>query len=231
MPNWTSNTLKVKGNKSDRDAFAKSMADFIKDKVKPLVAEWVASNPDKCRKEYELSITPKIDFNFVIPMPKELEGTTSPRPKTRDEIMQMAKDHGWDEESLKWRLEHALSDEDAARLDELKSRFGYDNWYEWCIVNWGTKWNACHSEDCDVVETAQMTIYRFSTAWSPPAPFVHALAIAFPKLTFRLEYTLEGESGKWSMTGDPEKYEGCRKALKEQNERLEQAAIKIVSSL
>lgn len=215
MPNWSSNLLKVKGKKSDRDAFAESMKSYIKKKVKAAVESWVADkeNNGKCRVQYEHSITPKIDFNFVIPMPHELEGTTAPRPMTRDELLNVAKENNWSEEDLKWRLESALSDEEAARLDEVKSRFGYDNWYDWCVSNWGTKWNACHSEYWDVDESSNMTMYRFDTAWSPPEPVIHALAIAYPNLTFRLEYTIEGERGRWSITGDPEKYEGCRKAL------------------
>jgi hypothetical protein len=226
MPNWSSNLLKVKGTKAHRDAFAADMAAFVKAKIKKQVQEWKQANPNSCSLAYEKSVTPTFDFNFVIPMPEELEGTVSPRPLTREEIIELAKEHNWKEEDLKWRLESALTDEDAARLNELKSRFGFDNWYDWCLSNWGTKWNACHS-DWDIEESSTMHMYRFDTAWSPPEPVIHALAIAYPNLTFRLEYTLEGERGRWSITGDPEKYKGCIKALKERNEQM----AKVISSL
>jgi hypothetical protein len=222
MPNWTGNLLKVKGKKADRDLFASELKAFIRSKFDAEIKKWAKENPDKCRNKYEKSIVPVFDFNFVIPMPEELEGTTSPRPMTREQIICLAKDNEWPEDTLKWRLEHALTEDDAKRLDELQDRYGFDNWYDWCCANWGTKWNACHSEGHSPQETATMTTYSFDTAWSPPTPVIHALAAAYPKLTFRLDYTLEGESGKWNIIGDSKQYSGCIKALAERQVKLEQ---------
>jgi|GEM_PF-2046765 len=222
MPNWTGNLLKVKGKKADRDLFASELKAFIRSKFKPLINKWAEENPDECRNKYEKRIVPVFDFNFVIPMPEELEGTTSPRPMTREQIIHLAKENEWPEDTLKWRLENALTEDDAKRLDELKSRYGFDNWYEWCCAHWGTKWNACNSEGNSPQETATMTIYSFDTAWSPPVPVIHALAAAYPKLTFRLDFTLEGESGKWNIIGDSKQYAGCIKALAKRQVELEQ---------
>jgi hypothetical protein len=209
MPNWTGNILKVKGKKADRDLFASELKAFIRSKFKPVVDAWAKENPGKCIKRFEESQMPMFDFNFVLPMPTELEGTTSPRPLNRKQILQLAKDNNWSKETLEWRLESALSEDEAKVLDELKIRYGFDNWYDWCNANWGTKWNACHSDGATPTETATMTIYYFDTPWSPPEPVIHALAAAYPKLTFRLEYTLEGESGKHHMIGDASEYNGC----------------------
>lgn len=47
-------------------------------------------------------------------------------------------------------------------------KYGYCNWYKWCINNWGTKWNV--ENDCNVdynPETKEYTI-TFDTAWSCP---------------------------------------------------------------
>ena len=46
-----------------------------------------------------------------------------------------------------------------------------DNWYDWRIKNWGTKWNAM---DVDVNVTDIGITYNFSTAWSPPLKFMMA---------------------------------------------------------
>jgi hypothetical protein len=217
MPNWTSNTLKVKGVKIDRDLFASQLKAFISHRVKNQVAKWTRENPSKCREqceEYEKSITPLFDFNFVIPMPKEMENTTYPRPRTREEIISMAEHGNWTKETLEERLETALTSDEKKRLDELKSLYGCDNWYDWCCTNWGTKWNACHSEGFEIHESATMTIYNFDTAWSPPVPVIHALAVAYPKLRFRLEYTCEGESGRYAIIGDPDECKRCRKLFR-----------------
>lgn len=46
-------------------------------------------------------------------------------------------------------------------------KFGYKNWYDWQVANWGTKWDIC-----DAVVEAQDEGYAatlsFDTAWSPP---------------------------------------------------------------
>lgn len=66
--------------------------------------------------------------------------------------------------------------------------------YEWCIDNWGTKWNAC---DAEVFPIEGGVGYRFDTAWSPPSPVVAALSLAFPEL----EFTLRFEEGGADFSG------------------------------
>ena len=54
---------------------------------------------------------------------------------------------------------------DALRA-EMLAKYGYASWYDWCIANWGTKWDLCevgmdrHDANC-----ATLT---FDTAWAPP---------------------------------------------------------------
>ena len=48
-------------------------------------------------------------------------------------------------------------------------KYGYCNWYDWAIDNWGTKWNV--EDNCDVEfdnEKQEYTI-TFDTAWSCPS--------------------------------------------------------------
>lgn len=52
--------------------------------------------------------------------------------------------------------------------------YGATTWYEWCIKNWGTKWNACDTEIID-----EDTI-KFDTAWSSPEPVIAKLAEMYP---------------------------------------------------
>jgi len=60
------------------------------------------------------------------------------------------------------------STKDEASLEELRARHGHDNWYDWRIANWGTKWNAygCELDDSEIKQG--MLDYRFDTAWNPP---------------------------------------------------------------
>lgn len=57
--------------------------------------------------------------------------------------------------------------------------------YEWCIANWGTKWNAC---DTVVRKTSRGCTFSFNTAWSPPGPVIRKAASLFPSLQFDLKY-------------------------------------------
>lgn len=69
-----------------------------------------------------------------------------------------------------------------------------DNWYDWRIDNWGTKWDI--TEDDKGVyptdETEEYLEYTFSTAWSPPVEFIETISRDFPGLTFQLTYAESG---------------------------------------
>jgi len=132
MPNNTSTILELTGNKIQIAAFIDAVV--TKD-----------SN---------------LDFNGVVPMPKELEGTTK----------------GW---GVKVDPEFSA---------ELKSKFGFDNWYDWSVANWGTKWNAY-----DDSEWKNNSIW-YNTAWSPATNFFLNASKKFPKVKFKHLFADEGGS-------------------------------------
>jgi hypothetical protein len=79
-------------------------------------------------------------LNFMKPMPKELDGTTSPS-SSADKPQPMVE--------------------------------GFDNWYDWRVENWGTKWevNEFYGVDRQHLNDSldESTIsFGFSSAWSPP---------------------------------------------------------------
>lgn len=82
MPNWCNNCLQVSGSKRNMAAFRK----------------WLGADGFK--------------LNKILPLPKELEGTTSPCPKP-----------------------------DSKEAKALVKKFGANNWYDWQCDNWGTKWD------------------------------------------------------------------------------------------
>jgi hypothetical protein len=65
----------------------------------------------------------------------------------------------------------------------LDGSIRFADWYMWCCANWGTKWNACHTEVALVGNGSKAVRLRFDTAWSIPWPIYEALAERFPLLT------------------------------------------------
>lgn len=66
------------------------------------------------------------------------------------------------------------------------ARDGYNQGgYDWCVLNWGTKWNFSHVE---LEEELGLLTYQFVTAWSPPSPVICKMGEMFPELLFELEY-------------------------------------------
>lgn len=81
-----------------------------------------------------------------------------------------------------------------AELDAIykanQEKFGASNWYDWCIKNWGTKWD-CSVMDMDEDDPEDVRIY-FDTAWSPPTDFFKWFAEKYPDSVFECEYEEEG---------------------------------------
>jgi hypothetical protein len=65
-----------------------------------------------------------------------------------------------------------------------RKEYGKNNWYDWSLANWGTKWNACASE-------ASGNVITFDTAWSPVIDLIVRLSEKHPENTFKCEYAEE----------------------------------------
>jgi hypothetical protein len=55
-------------------------------------------------------------------------------------------------------------------------KYGYKNWYDYCIGEWGTKWdmNNQYEDEPYTIEGNRVTMV-FDTAWSPPMEIYYAL--------------------------------------------------------
>ena len=61
--------------------------------------------------------------------------------------------------------EQAKLEADTARnLEEL----GYGNWYDYCVGEWGTKWDVGEQGNSDIHPDGKMLHTFFDSAWSPP---------------------------------------------------------------
>jgi hypothetical protein len=78
--------------------------------------------------------------------------------------------------------------------DNLKKKFGADNWYDWQNINWSTKWDTkTYGNSAEKVgKTIKALNYDFDTAWSPPQNALINISKSYPKLTFKLEYSEGG---------------------------------------
>lgn len=166
MPNWCSNTLTVSGS-------AEAMTAFY-----------------ACLDKNESG-----DFrmNSFLPMPAELENTTSPntfravdggekKPVFKDGAIQM----------LITNSDGLTEDEFNARNIELRGKYGFDNWYDWHCQNWGTKWDVAEPSEQFRGDDEYRVAYE--TAWSPNLDFLRNIVDDFPELTFTLDY-FEGGMG------------------------------------
>ena len=108
-----------------------------------------------------------LDFNKIIPMPKELDIESG---SMLDEGMKIINDNVLSVEYI-----NSLSDEEKACLNlgfkglYNKLHYGFKDWYDWCWKNWGTKWNSHYCEFYDG------EIY-ISTAWAFPTPVIQQLS-------------------------------------------------------
>lgn len=136
----------------------------------------------------------------LFPMPKELEETQSPPEITKGiEYIRALK---------QWNIDKAakpgiVSGKPLTQKmsDELIDKYGANNWYDWAIENWGTKWG---SYDSHIEKKGKTYIkYFFLSAWNPPTNALIKISENYPNLIFELKYIEEGNGikGKLSIHG------------------------------
>ena len=48
-----------------------------------------------------------------------------------------------------------------------RAKYGYANWYDWCVNEWGTKWDVGDEGSATINEDGSLTA-SFNSAWAPP---------------------------------------------------------------
>ena len=188
MPNHTANNFTVTGPKAD---------------VLRFVAQ--AKGNDVTTGERT-----DLDFNKLLPIPKDLIGTSSPtRIMSQEEIDNMWAD--WNKRKAEGNLSSFEKERPMGlgitqdKHDEFILKYGYDNWYDWSVFNWGTKWNAYDVTEWSINEghwngeNSSATIY-YETAWSPATALWLNMSKDYPTLDFYHEFADEGGSFLGSET-------------------------------
>jgi hypothetical protein len=174
MPNWCNNHVSISGNKDQLTTFV------------------LAAKTD----------TADLSFANLFPCPQSLRDA----PAGSDEIyydivhgdIGKVAGYAWipneikgDRDALMSFLTNrsSITVEAGRKLADLINSnletYGMKNWYDWCVVNWGTKWDIDGSGDRHGDESAE---YYFDSAWSPPIEAFLKISQDFPGLSFDLEY-------------------------------------------
>lgn len=96
---------------------------------------------------YQQCLKDDVDLcEAVKPVPKDLDITAG---RLGDEVEQKA-----------------LEAKEQANLE----KYGHKNWYDWCVNNWGTKWDLCDAEyEYEDAGEGEATLQiNCQTAWGPP---------------------------------------------------------------
>lgn len=70
-----------------------------------------------------------------------------------------------------------------------RRKYGKDNWYDWSVDNWGTKWNA-YGYGSESIEFKPGRVW-FLTAWAAPHPVIRMLSKMYPDLEITHEWANE----------------------------------------
>ena len=183
MPNWVTNFIELEGDEK--------RIDELKETIK--------------NDEYGVGT---VDFNKIIPMPKELDilcGSSTDRglkaykemveiyqlgvKRTKEELLNIPEES--EKAFLKQRKDIKPEDwENGRQAFRNTLKYGYPTWYEWSCHNWGTKWGACgYSEGIDY--KAEPNKLWFQTAWSAPHPILEKLSKEYPDIRFTHEWADE----------------------------------------
>ena len=114
---------------------------------------------------YLLSEISKVGLaRYYRPMPEAIQNTVAPTKITED-----------------------FTEKD---LNELLAVYGFSNWYDWSIHNWGTKWGCCQNH-------MENNSYIYRTPWGPlKIDLLELLANDIPNFTYIWEEE-QGYGEKW----------------------------------
>ena len=142
------------------------------------LVRWIQNFCEKGEIEYNEYVSqrpPTGLFQYIAPMPSELEGTTK------------------GSHPPKWQTKNSAI---------LIDRYGADNWYDWQCKNWGTKWDVycdnIKSWGIDRLNTQDRdycVFLEFDTAWGPPTEAIKRLKMSYgAQISFlRILYVAEGD--------------------------------------
>jgi Ferredoxin-like domain in Api92-like protein len=93
-----------------------------------------------------------------------------------------------------------------AREAANREKYGYSDWYEWNVNNWGTKWDIDNGYSEPTAQGRFTISLSFNTAWAPPVRWYEKMSeLGFDIKAFYLEEGM-GFCGKWTNDGGDEEF-------------------------
>lgn len=83
------------------------------------------------------------------------------------------------------------NEKDKPRHEEMLEKYGYANWYDRNVAEWGTKWDVGETDYYDADDDGYVQ-YEFMTAWGPPDGIYDTLVEKFPDLSISWFYDEPG---------------------------------------
>lgn len=175
MPNWaySLNTLTAK-----TDAAKQQLHSFIKNHL----TQKDTPNYRGCRIE--------VDSRSIIPIPDGIA-----------KLQKMGQFIQNDDGSLTENANYDEKAEEAQRKANIE-QYGYEDWYAFCVAEWGTKWGLCNTtfyndfdEEINTLEEITETLdengyikFKADTAWSPALGLLQKICELYPDIELRCEW-------------------------------------------
>jgi len=175
MPNWSSTNFTIRGSEEDVRSFRKGVQQIGDD----------------------LSI-----IKSYLPCPQPLYDATSMSAfdVIPEHWSKSVADGTWTQEDYDNRVA-----ENARLLVQQKEnleKYGYKDWWDWQIDNWGVKWGDCDTEIFDPIHTGHEDVWctqgYFQTPWGTATNAWKNISKQFPKCSF--EFHSEEEAGFFTGT-------------------------------
>ena len=90
-------------------------------------------------------------------------------------------------------LRNTTSGSHSVTNQEFIDKYGFDNWYDWALHNWDTKWDV--DFELDFYDVGDCILLEFNSAWSPPLAVWQKFVDRYPKGTFEVANLQYIESG------------------------------------
>jgi len=95
----------------------------------------------------------EFQFQTFLPIPFDLDTVKNPDAKTK-----------------------ASSEDNPVAQKEMIEKYGAEDWYHWCLNNWGTKWDRSDYEVVsDEWKEGSIEVF-FRTPWSPPTEILKIIS-------------------------------------------------------
>jgi hypothetical protein len=178
MPNWVINKLRVEGNTQE----VEKLFNHISDDGRCIDFEKIIPMPPSLR----IDASTNSDLGYAIVFYQETGDA-----KYLEEILLRNWTTGYGIQTVEDLINYFSKKEDYDKILEIgricyenEVNYGYKNWYNWTIDNWGTKWGASET----YIDGGEIS---FETAWSTPFPLIKKLSEMFPDLTLKIRFADE----------------------------------------